>query len=116
MLEQQVVDMRAQAADLLADLQKRERKLRQQQDQWAKKLKVEADRREQEGHEALKEILDAMKPRDAKRYLMEWHEEVVVQLLRDMDDRKVSRILSECKTPQEQQRAAELMMRLREGV
>jgi len=115
MMQRTVAQLRAQAGAALSDLEKREEEFRQEQEAWRKSIQGEVDERRQEGMDNMKRILDTMRPREAKRYLMEWPEDVTVQLLREMDDRKVGQILGECKTPAEQKKAAELMMKLREG-
>jgi flagellar motility protein MotE (MotC chaperone) len=115
MIEQLVRNMKIQAQLTLKELKRREEKLRLEKEAWDKKRKQQMAEQDREGFEAVRDIVDTMRPRDVKRYLMTWPEDVVVRLLRDMDDRKVGQILAECKTPEEQARAAKLMMRLRQG-
>jgi len=73
-----------------------------------------------EGLDEVRRILESIKPDEAKAQLLQMFEDnqldTVVLLLRDMPDRKRSRIIGEFKTQQEQKKINEVLERLLDGV
>ena len=73
-----------------------------------------------EGLDEVRRILESIKPDEAKAQILQMFEDnqldTVVLLLRDMPDRKRSRIIGEFQTQQEQKKINEVLERLLDGV
>ncbi len=108
-------ELKTQQQELAASRQKE----RQERTQFASELQSLKEGAEASGRELVRRTLETVKPKQAKEQLLQMLEkneiDVVVLLLASMPENRRAKILTEFKTPEENEKLAEVLRRLREG-